>query len=488
MNRSSTPRYCRCGTRLAGDHTGERCNSCQKRIAALRTEPPSVPSEFWESEQLGDAFVDQHIGGVSRAYRKHPHHVALYGKDGIPQEIVGGWLNLTQAQISRIENGPPIRHLDSLAHWAKALRIPPYLLWFRLPGSSSTTQWSRETRQDSTTMPIQSSTSNAFPSEVVKSKISASADASAIQAFRAADMQVGGGHLYATVIKYLHTEVAPRLFDAGHDSQPLFAAAAALTEMAGWMAHDAGRDRAAQAHFRRSLDLVQVGGDRQLCAHILASMSHLAHHLDQPEAAIRFARRGRTVLLSGPPQPEVEARLLAMQARGLAAFQEARECTQLLTQAERALSCACDEEPSRWMSGFDEGSLASEAARCMRQLGDLGEAQRQAERIITLRPADRTRSRALGQLILVTVLIGQGNPDEACAVAQDVLHATRSLGSYLVIQQLLDLKQLLEPHRANQVVAEFLGCLGEAWRERMWLYRWLTRDEHSDPPGLGVGA
>src|SRR5256885_11687777 len=34
---------------------------------------------------------------------------------------------LTQAQVSRIENGPPIRNLDTLAHWARVLRIPPDL-------------------------------------------------------------------------------------------------------------------------------------------------------------------------------------------------------------------------------------------------------------------------------------------------------------------------------------------------------------------------
>jgi hypothetical protein len=102
--------------------------------------------------------------------------------------------------------------------------------------------------------------------------------------------------------------------------------------------------------------------------------------------------------------------------------------------------------------------------------------RRQAERIIELRPGDRTRSRAFGQLILVTVLIAQGKPDEACAVAQEVLDATQQLGSYLVIQQLLDLKQLLEPYRRNRVVADFLSCLDEALRERVWLYQWLTRD------------
>jgi hypothetical protein len=145
------------------------------------------------------------------------------------------------------------------------------------------------------------------------------------------------------------------------------------------------------------------------------------------------------------------------------------ECTQLLIQAETALATSHAEEPSQWISGFDEGSLAIETARCMRQLGGLSEAQSQAERIIVLRPGDRTRSRAFGQLILVTVLISQGKPDEACAVAAQVLDATQSLSSYPVIQQLFDFKQLLEAHRASKVVADFLVCLGQALKERLWL-------------------
>lgn len=302
-----------------------------------------------------------------------------------------------------------------------------------------------------------------------------------MQAFRKADRQVGGGHLYATVINYLHTEVAPRLFghDHANDGSRLFTAAAALTEMAGWMAHDAGLDGRAQQHFGRAFDFVQIGGDHQLSAQILASMSHLAHHLDQPDKALQLALRGRKLLRNGPPQPELEARLCAMQARGYAAQRDTAICTQLLAKAEAVLSGSHPEAPSPWISHFDEGSLASEAARCMRQLGDLAEARRQAERIVTLRPAERARSRAFGQLTLVTVLVAQDKPDEACAVAHDVLDATTSLGSFLVIEQLADLRQLLEPHRANKVVAHFLLRLDEALRERSWLHqrpsgRWAT--------------
>ncbi|MGH3972811.1 MAG: hypothetical protein ACRDS9_05740 [Pseudonocardiaceae bacterium] len=461
--------------RLARDHTGGLCNTCEKQLAALHIGPPDVPPEFWETERFDDAFAAQHMGLVSKAYRKNPRHIALYGKDGIPQEIVGSWLGLTQAQISRIENGSPIRHLDNLAHWAKTLRIPSHLLWFTLPGEQPPRGRGRGTGPLPTPAVALHAPSSVGPFGRLPMSNGAlpngNADASAMQAFRAVDRQVGGGHLYATVVNYLHSKVAPRLFGSDHssDGKLLFNGAAALTEMAGWMAHDAGRDGDAKQHFGRALDLAQVGGDRQLSAHILASMSHLAHHLGQPEEAIQLAQHGRKALKGGSPQPELESRLLSMQARGFAAIREPGECTQLLVQAETALAISHAEEPSQWISGFDEGSLAIEAARCMHQLGDLSEAQRQAERIIALRPDDRTRSRAFGQLILVTVLISQGKPDEACAMAAQVLNATQSLGSYLVIQQLFDLKQLLEAHRANKIVADFLVCLGQALEERLWL-------------------
>jgi transcriptional regulator with XRE-family HTH domain len=66
---------------------------------------------------------------------------------------------------------------------------------------------------------------------------------SVMQAFRDADRQVGGGYLYGAAMRYLRCEVAPQLLEGRPDA---YAAAAALTEMAGWMAHDAGQDGVAQ--------------------------------------------------------------------------------------------------------------------------------------------------------------------------------------------------------------------------------------------------
>jgi tetratricopeptide (TPR) repeat protein len=450
------------------------------------TGPPEVPVGFWTSDRMRDALESWHMGRVIAAYRLNPQHVRP-----IPQEIVGGWVGITQAQLSRIENGPPIKDLDRLTQWAILLGIPAELLWFKLPGADPRPVKAPARRGSDSQPPagLPAPGSSRLPTTVEGTWRNGDADASAMRAFRAADKRVGGGHLYPTVVSYLHTEVGPRLF--GGDStgkESRFAAAAALTEMAGWMAHDAGRDAIAAQHFDSALALVKLSDDVQLGPHILASMSHLAHHRDQPETAIALAQRGGEALGGHPPHAELQARLLAMQARGHATMTEPRECTRLLVEAERMLEGQHAEQASEWISRFDEGSLANEAARCMQQLGDLAEARRQAERVVVLRPSDRTRSRAFGQLILANVLIAQGEPEEACALAQAVLDATQALGSFLVLHQLLELKEVVERHRANRAVADFLSRLEEGLKDRIWLGRWLSKDGWGAPTGSREGS
>jgi len=72
------------------------------------------------------------MGRVIRAYRCHPWH----GTAPLPQEAVGRWLNVTQCQISRLENGSPRTNLDWLRFVARTLRIPAGRLWFTLNGQT----------------------------------------------------------------------------------------------------------------------------------------------------------------------------------------------------------------------------------------------------------------------------------------------------------------------------------------------------------------
>jgi hypothetical protein len=168
-----------------------------------------------------------------------------------------------------------------------------------------------------------------------------------------------------------------------------------------------------------------------------------------------------------------------MEARGSAGRGEAGACAKLLARAETVLGGPPAESPSPWVSQFDSGSLAGEAARCMRALGDWAETQRQAEEVVRQRSSGRARSRAFGQLMLAAALVAQGRPDEACPIAQEVLESTKSLGSFLVLEQLLSLQHSLGLYNPNKAVTEFKVSLSESLRERLWLYQWMTRNARS---------
>jgi transcriptional regulator with XRE-family HTH domain len=78
---------------------------------------------------MREALARRHMGQVIRAFRTHSDH----GRHVISQETAASWAGITQAQLSRIENGAPIVHLDRLIQWAKTLRIPQEHLWFAVP-------------------------------------------------------------------------------------------------------------------------------------------------------------------------------------------------------------------------------------------------------------------------------------------------------------------------------------------------------------------
>jgi len=133
MPRPDKFRCNRCGARLAHDNTGGRCAPCQTADRDRVTRAPGVPPEFWSDESLQAALTARHMGQVIRAYRCHSYH----GRQPLSQEIVAGWVSVTQAQLSRIENGHPIVHLDRLIQWARVLGIPEQHLWFALPNDGS---------------------------------------------------------------------------------------------------------------------------------------------------------------------------------------------------------------------------------------------------------------------------------------------------------------------------------------------------------------
>ncbi len=204
----------------------------------------------------------------------------------------------------------------------------------------------------------------------------------AMQSFREADRRVGGGYMYGSVIRYLRDEIAPSLVDSSEDR---FTAAAALTEMAGWMAHDAGHDGLAEQHFSRALQFTSMSDDVELTAHVHASLCHLAMQHERPRIRAGSAQAALSLLNRHPHHPVLAARLHAMQARALACLRRRADCARGLHKAEAELDRQAPDARSPWVSPFDHGSLAAEACQAFETLGDLPAARRHAELVVTLR-------------------------------------------------------------------------------------------------------
>jgi transcriptional regulator with XRE-family HTH domain len=293
-------------------------------------------------------------------------------------------------------------------------------------------------------------------------------DLSAVDAFRHADRSTGGGRLYSAVLTHLREYVAPRLVDLGGGQ--VFAAAAALTEMAGWMAHDSGRDQVAQAHFIRALTLARASGDAALASNIAASSSHLALQTGDPSAAVHWARTGLDTGGKGPHVPTLVARLHAMQARALAAAGQHGPAQESLDHARVALRDAGPGITHPWVSPFDTAALASETAETLRDMGRVREAVEYAQQAVDLRESGRARSLALSRILLSGLHVGSGDLDAALAVGEEFLAATApTLGSIRVMQQLDALVARLEPYRSHPPVREFLMRLASERRARMLL-------------------
>lgn len=280
-----------------------------------------------------------------------------------------------------------------------------------------------------------------------------------------ADRRLGGGHLYRSVMDYLQDDVARALFAPGSGAR-VYAAAASLTEIAGWMAHDSGRDVDARTHFHGAYRFSLAAGSVTLAANMCASMSHLAIQVGEQAEALRIADVGldRASCLDGIAR--VTARLHAMRATALAHHGDRRGCLAALGRAERSLSGSDDDEHAQWSAHFDEGSFAAEAARALHQLADLDPAERHARIVLDLRCGDRVRARAFGRLTLAGILLDGDAPDEAAEMGRQVARIAPELSSARVRSQLGELALAVRVAAPTDTTTAFLTEVAALDRRR----------------------
>lgn len=302
-----------------------------------RSVPPPVPDIFWDHPPLLQALQRQHMGQVIREFRFHPHH----GPKPLPQERVAAWIGLTQPQLSRIENGPPIVHLDRLAHLAALFRIPGCRLWFSLPveGESLTTRlvtdlskpigtaasvgMSRHYSIEQKPLPPDSLDS---PLEVIQ-RMQAIA-VSAIDQHTLTELEAivfdaiddyerfGPATIVSTIVeqrRWLHHSLLDR-----HPPRigiRLFTLAARMSGILASLALDLQSFRTARAYASEAFQLAEMVDHPDLSAWVRGTQSLIEYYARRYDTALEYARDGLRIAPAGPQTIRLivngEARALA---------------------------------------------------------------------------------------------------------------------------------------------------------------------------------
>ncbi len=478
--------YCRCGTHLAKDNTERQCARCQRASRDKLIAPPEVPAEFWQTEQFQQAFAAQHIGWVSRAYRTHPHHYAVYGPDGISQTLLGQWMGLRQPQISRIETGPPIRSLDTLAHWARMLRIPPRLLWFRMPGQTGQAVASQSGALSDTigvdegslvlTALLNDLATDRLPllrnREVGGVGVSALEGASLakradvlLRLFLELDDELGGDTLYLPLSRY----VARLGVNVEQEPADGLAAFAQLSQMTGWLALDGNRHGAARRYLTTAVYAAHEAEQPALAASSLAYLSLQETYRGHLKPALSLAQTAFSVG-NGSLTPLTKTMLATRLARAHAGLHNSNDCLHSLDEMRMAFSNAGQEEEPLWISYVDEVEITAQAGACYLDLGMTTEAAAALTRALDLlaqKAPHRVRDRVHYLVRLARCYLLQHEVERACEIAAEAVALSEAIGSARVVERIGEFCGALGPYANSKPAREFRELYASVIAQRL---------------------
>ncbi|WP_280475913.1 helix-turn-helix domain-containing protein [Nocardia asiatica] len=347
------------------------------------------------------------MGRVIAAYRTHPYH----GRT-LPQELLASWLGLTQAQLSRIEKGPPPDHLSKLTRWAQALAIPADLLWFKLPAASVVTLDDVK-RQDFLRAALGVTATNA-----------------------AAPL--------TDLVDPIQPTPVPSTVGATEISQIWRTA----REFSAWdHAYGGGLVReAVSAQLRYAVNRGKV----------LSAMARQAVWCGNPDDGLTYIEFA--MVRSDRLTATERAMLQSARARALAKLHRVEEAAWAVGQADEEFSRASPQNDPPWMSYYDAAQHSGDTGHALFDLALQGrfvsEARDRLEAAVAGHTDTYVRSRAISGIKLASLTMATGDPREATAFGMAALVDAGHIRSRRAADDLRELAGFAEQHRTATDIDE----------------------------------
>jgi transcriptional regulator with XRE-family HTH domain len=451
-----------CSAVLATDNTARLCARCYRdQRDQLRTPPVQVSDEFWSTDDFRAAFDSQHIGRVCKAYRHHPRHLQLFGK-ALNQEHLGRWLGLTQAQVSKLENGKPEQNLEMLRAYAQILRIPQRMLWFDFPGQTriveredsigrlsnlallaSPLDGARRPRQHDYPVPP---TSSAVPDDDPVGHIRRLTDARVHfeQMYRSSGGLVAGARIEQFLTRQMLSIVATS-GGTGEVEMKSRRAMGSLVALSGVCAYDGEDWITAHSRFAQALAIAESSRDHDFHAYVMALMANQALALEDYKTAETLADMGLRSC-GKAPATSLTIDLRVMRAKALASSGDGPAARSVILMLEADVSRLPKTDGIAEASYAQEGHLQAQLAEALSSLGDLTAAQRYAEQSLLSEGHARGKVNRLASM--ATLEVARGEIERASDRVCQMIDSARGMESQRLVSRFKKLRAALASRNA----------------------------------------
>ncbi|MFF7635643.1 helix-turn-helix domain-containing protein [Kitasatospora sp. NPDC008050] len=254
---------------------------------------------------------------------------------------------------------------------------------------------------------------------------------------------------------------------AASDRPLLLALAARYAEFAGWMAQEAGSDRAALHWTEQAVALAEAGADRQLAGYAQVRRALITFYAGDAVQTVELARLAQHPALP----PRIRGLAAQREAQGHALAGDRTACLRSLDQARALLARAAAETPqAAGESGPTLGTtqLADPAAMvtgwCLHDLGRPGEAAVVLDQEYARIAPEALRTRARYGMRRALAHAAAGEIEHACALAGELLALTGTVPSATIASDVRRLARELSRFRANRAVRALQPALAAALR------------------------
>jgi hypothetical protein len=271
------------------------------------------------------------------------------------------------------------------------------------------------------------------------------------------DRQFAGKFGRNLAVTYLNKRAVPMLYRPCSDTvrRELFHSVSVLCEVIGYMAYDAQLHGIAQRYLIQSLRLAREAENVAYGSFVLATLSHQALYVGQPNHALTLAQGAEHNYRNGPIST-VTTEAAMLQATAYSSIGDRSNCERSLSQAEALFDRQRGDTLPYWASHWGDAVFASFVGECWIKL----EQPRKAQPYLDLAWKEsggqvRRRVFAAGQLAKAAALEGDIERSiEYGTIALDAARIAGSKRSHRVVQEVIE---TLSRYSSVKTVQEFTG-------------------------------